>query len=124
MDFSEVKLAERVVNILHPKTGEDTGIKVTVVSIEDAKLKRIKRKLRDENLRLQARGKSFKAEDEEENLDTILFNAMTGWVWEGKAVWRGSKPEFNMKNVRDVFDNFVSFRQQIAEAVEDTSAFL
>lgn len=124
MDFSEVKLSERVIDILHPKTGEESGIKVTLLSIEDAKLKRVKRKIRDERMRLEARGKSFKSEDEEENLDNLLFAAMTGWSWGGEAVWRGEKPEFNLKNVRDVFENFVSFRQQIAEAVEDTSAFL
>lgn len=124
MDFSEVKLSERVIDILHPKTGEETGIKVSLVSVEDAKLKHIKRKIRDERMRLEARGKSFKSEDEEDNLDKILFTAMTGWVWGGEAIWRGQKPEFNLKNVKDVFENFISFRQQVAEAVEDTSAFL
>lgn len=123
MELSDLKPTERVIDILHPATAEDTHIKVTLVSFDDERLKRVRRKFQDERMRLESKGKSFKSEDIEENALLLLYTAMTGWTWGADAVWRGQKPEFNLKNVKEVLTELPWFRSQIEEAMQDEAAF-
>lgn len=123
MDFSELKPTERVVDILHPKTGEETGIKIMLVSLEDDRTKRARRKIQDERLRLEARGKGFKSDDLEENSMLLLHAAITGWEWAGDALWKGEKPTFNLKMVKEILTELPWLRSQIERALEDESAF-
>lgn len=123
MDISTLKPSERVVEILNPATGEELGIKVSVLSVNDPELKRIKRKFTDERLRLESKGKTFKAVDIESNEDELLFSAMKGWVWEKDTSFKGEKPDFNRKNVFAVFEELPWFRTQVAVAVGEEEAF-
>lgn len=124
MDINDFKPSERVVEILNPKTGEPLEIRVTLLSINDDRLKKIKRRIADEKLRLEARGKNFKSEDVEDNLYNIIFNAMTGWEWYGTEVsFKGVKPEFNRAQVQKVLEELPWFLEQIQEAVSDEKAF-
>lgn len=128
MDFSELKPAERIIDILHPKTKQPTGIKVTVLSMEDDRVKKVKRKILDERLRLEARGKNFKSDDIEENKMTLMFALVTGWEWgknaEGEEAFFGKeKPTFNLAKFREVLDALPWFSNQIQEAVSDDESF-
>ena len=123
MDITELKPTERFIEIVHPANGKELGIKVSILSINDVKLKKIKRRIQDERLRLEARGKSFKSEDIEENLNDVLFNAITGWEWYGDVDFNGEKPLFNQKNVKDVFEELPWFKTQVEEAITDEQAF-
>lgn len=129
MDLNTLKPTERFVEIEHPKTGLPIGIKVSIVSINDDRMKRVKRKIQDERIRLESRGKGFKSEEIEDNRLILCFTAMTGWEW-GKnpstdedVTFNGSKPEFNMKNVREVFSALPWFQTQVEEAISDEAAF-
>lgn len=128
MDFSTLITNERMIEIVHPKSGEPTGIKVSILAMQDPKLKKIRRRILDDKLRLEARGKNFKAEDVEDNVDTLLINAMTGWDW-GKdvngeeATFKGAKPDFTPAKIREVFRTLPWFMNQIDEAVGDEKAF-
>lgn len=123
MDLLRLQPSERIIDIIHPGSGEPLGIKVSVVSVGDERTKKVKRRILDEKLRLESRGKSFKSEDFEENTFQILYATMTGWEWSGEIVFDGAKPDFNVKNVRMVFDRLPWFRAQIEEAVADETAF-
>lgn len=123
MDLSSLKTTERFIEIVHPKTGENLGVRVSIVALNDVRLKSIKRKIQDEKLRLEARGKNFKSEDIEENMCSILFNAMTGWEWAGDANFKGNKPDFTRENVVAVFKELPWFQSQIDEAVSDEKSF-
>lgn len=123
MDLSTLKPVERIVSILHPATGVEIGVNVTLVSLTDDSMKRIKRNIQNEKLRLEQRGKSFKADDMEENGKTLLFSAMKGWEWSNGATFNGSVPTFNQANVFKVLDELPWFRQQLEEAVSDEAAF-
>lgn len=124
MDLSSLKPTERQVEILHPGTDEELGIRITLVSINDERLKKAKRRIQDEKLRLEVRGKNFKSEDIEENAIELDFAAMTGWEWYGKDVnFNGSKPEFNRANVKAVFESLPWFQRQVEEAISDEKAF-
>jgi len=123
MDLSEIKPVERMIDIIHPSTGEEVGLKVTVVSIDDERLKRVKRKIQDESIRLQNKNKSFKAEDIEDNRLKLVFAAMTSWQWVGEATFHGEKPEFNLKNVKELFKELPWVQEQIENEVSDQAAF-
>ena len=123
MDLSKLKPSERIVEIVHPATGVELGVKITLVSISDAKNKKLKRKIADERYRLEAKGKHLKSEQIDENLFQLVFNSMTGWEWAGDLNFNGKKPDFNLKNVRDVCEELPWFFDQVVAAVGDEEAF-
>lgn len=123
MDLSQLKPSERMIDILHPSTGEPLGVKVSLVSLLDDKMKKIKRQLTNNRLQLESKGKKFKATDLEDNETTLLFEAMTGWQWDDGINFHGEKPAFNLKSVKEVFAELEWFKNQVAEAVSDEEAF-
>ncbi len=123
MDLANLKPVERMIDILHPSTGEKIGVSVTVLSINDEKMAAAKRRIQNKKLELDRRGKTFKVDDLEENEMELLTTAITGWNWEGDVDFHGEKPAFNEKNVKAVLKELTWFKQQIMEAVGDEKAF-
>lgn len=123
MDLANIKPVERIIDIVHPSTGEKIGVSVTVLSINDEKMAAAKRRIQNKKLELDRRGKTFKADDLEENEMELLTTAITGWNWEGDVDFHGEKPAFNEKNVKAVLKELTWFKQQIMEAVGDEKAF-
>lgn len=144
MDISTVKPNESILDIVHPgKGGEQLGIRVGVRSLHDDALKKIKRRIQDESLNLQKRGKVFSSEQIDTNRNALVFAAMTFWLWEkpllepervegdktipavygDEPTFHGEKPTFNQAMVFKVFDELPWFRDQIEERVDDTKVF-
>lgn len=125
MDIANLKPSERTIEITDPTTGENLGIRINMVSIDDDRLKAIKRKITDERLRLSQRNKSFSAEQIESNANKILWAAVTGWEWYGEDVnFNGEVPEFSQRNFIAVVEALPWFRDQLNEEIEDRAAFL
>ena len=140
-DISAIQPSNRTVEIVHPADPAMTiGIRVSIVSINDERVKKVRRKIQDEKLRLESRGKAFKADDVESNTNELLFNAMTGWEWynpTGKpgdkgfdearqASWKGNpSPEFNRATVMSILNDPTAYwiADQISEAISDEKAF-
>ena len=128
-DIDSIVSGERTIEMKHPGNGALLGIRVSIMSITDPRMKKIRRQITDERLRLEARGKNFKADDIEDNRNKVTFSAMTGWEWYGKnadgeqITFRGTVPEFNRKNVYDVFDSKEWFRDQIDEEIGQEKDF-
>lgn len=136
MDITSVKPNESILSIVHPATGKNLGIVISLLSISDPKMKKIKRQIQDRALQLQRKGKGFDSAQLDENENVLLFNAMTGWTWgtptddEGKeipgetpALFHGETPAFTKENVFKVFNELEWFRDQIDEKVSDTKSF-
>lgn len=123
MELCDVKPVERVIEIKHPSTGDDLGITVTLVSMNDPRMSAIKRRIRVQRLEQERRGKAINVDDVEKNETDLLIGAMTGWSWNGETVFKGSKPEFNEKNIKEVFKELPWFKDQIAEALGDEKGF-
>ena len=124
MDISSVKPApEMIIDIVHPATDEPLGIKVSVCSLDDDKLKNVKRKIQDNALLLQRKGKNLKSDEIEANKNLICFTAMSGWSWEADATFHGEKPAFTKANVDRVFEELPWFRDQIEEKIGETKSF-
>ncbi len=123
MDICELKPVERTIDIVHPKTGEALGITVNIISLNDPKIATLKRRIQNQRLDLERRGKGFKADDVEENFTNLLIAAITGWEWKDDATFHGEKPELNEKNIKEVFKELPWFKNQIADAIGDEESF-
>ncbi|MBO7735341.1 MAG: hypothetical protein J6S67_22435 [Methanobrevibacter sp.] len=124
MDISTLKPNDRIIEIKHPvNDSENIGIRVTIISLNDEKMKSVRRRFINKRLELEKKGKSFRADDIEDNEIDLLVASITGWEWYGDIEFNGSKPEFTQANVRKVLTEFEWFKNQIAEAVGDDKAF-
>lgn len=139
MELTSIKPMDRTIEIVSPEaSAHNLGIRVTLLSIDDDRMEKIKRGITNNRLALEARGKHFKAEDIEENNRDLLFTAITGWEWynptgndakapgynpEAMPKYNGEVPEFNKKNVMNMLKSVPWFHAQINEAVADTKAF-
>lgn len=123
MEICELKPVERALEIKHPSTDEDLGIKVTLISLNDPRMSAIKRRIRIQRLEQERRGKAVNLDDVEKNELDLLTAAMTGWDWSGNITFHGEKPEFNAENIKAVFKELPWFKDQIAEAVGDEKGF-
>ena len=123
MDINTLVPVERIIEIKHPAKDENLGIRVTIVSMNDEKVKYIRRKFINNRIELEKKGKSFKADDIESNEIDLLLACITGWDWYGDIDFNGSKPEFNEANVKKVLNTFRWFKDQLTEAVSDEKAF-
>lgn len=137
MDLSSIKPTERTIEITHPGTGLPIGLRVNLLSIEDDRMKRIKRQITDESLKLQAKGKAFKAEELERNTNTLMFTGTTGWEWynptgaegdegydaDAMPNFNGEQPVYNQKNFLAVTGELSWVADQIQEAIGETKAF-
>lgn len=124
MDISTLIPSERIIEIKHPVKDENLGIRVNIISLNDEKMKQIRRKFINKRIELEKKGKSFRADDIESNEIDLLVACITGWDWYGEDVtFNGSKPDFNEANVRNVLNTFGWFKDQVSEAVGDEKAF-
>lgn len=137
MDLTSLKPTERVIEILHPATETPIGLRVTLLSIEDDRMKSIRRQITDNSLKLQARGKSFKAEELERNQNMLMFTGTTGWEWynptgkegdkgydpDAMPNFNGEQPAYNQKNFLELAEELYWFADQVQEAIGDTKAF-
>jgi len=129
MDISSIKPTEKTVEILHPATEEEIGIRVTLISMDDPAMKNHKRQVQDRRLKKEQKGKALKSRELEDDMDELIFRAMKGWEWykpEGAkqaANFRGETPKFNRKNVLDVFAELPWFLDQLNEHLGEEKDF-
>jgi len=122
-DISAIKPVERTVEIKHPGGGALLGIRVKLMSIDDERMQRARRKIEDRRLHLAKRNKTFTADEIDENKNFVYFTAMTGWEWYDDATFHDEIPEFNQRNVYAVFTELPWFRDQIENELGETEAF-
>lgn len=115
IDIFNIKPGDRVISITHPGTDEDLGIKVTIMSSDDERMRVIQRKITNKALDTRKRGKTFTAEQIEENEVRLLAEAIIDWDWSNSKVRfpDGSTPDFNRANVMRVLTDLAWFRTQI-----------
>lgn len=130
VDFSTRKPIERTINIHDPEDeNTKTGITVDLMSIDDDRMKRAKRRIEDRRLQLASKGKTFSAEEINENKNELYFTAMTGWNWgldtDGEPNTFGDEgvPDFSRRVVHLVFETLPWFRDQIEKELGETKEF-
>lgn len=120
MDLAGIKPSTVDVEIIHPGTGDPTGLVITVKSSEDEAVKRAQRKIY--NQRLKTREKKLSVEKLEEDGIAILTAAVSGWKWNGDAKWNGTKPEFTPDKLADVLA-VEWIRKQVKAVVDEEADF-
>lgn len=137
MDLSGLKPARRTIEIKHPGEGTNLGVRVHIKSIDDPCHQELKRAITDRSLYLQQRGKTFKAEEIEENMRKLLFNTVDGWEWynptgeegdpgydpERMPSFEGEVPVCNQRNFNRVMIALPWFQDQINEEASERKAF-
>lgn len=124
MDIANIRPNDRTIEIRDPGTAEPIGVRVTIMSRDDERMKKTKRLMADRNIQAERRGKTLKADERERNGVEFLFAAMIGWEWYGEDVtFNGEKPEFNLKNVAEVFEKLPWFKTQVDEEIADDQRF-
>lgn len=127
-DLSTIKPGTALLDIKFPGTLKSSGVTVELMSLDDERMKKIKRAIIDRRQKLAARDKNFNASEIDDNTSEICFGAMIGWTW-GKdddgddANFNGSKPEFTRANVMAVFAALPWFREQIDIKVGERESF-
>lgn len=127
-DISEIKFVDRDVKITHPGTGKYIGLTVTLVSVDDPTLASERRKIADRRMYLADRGKSFKAEEVEENQFSLLHKAIRGWKWEDDedgepGSFKGEQPEFTRAMLRDLFKAAPWIKTQLTDEFTSSEDF-
>lgn len=137
-DLATIKPSEITLDIVHPANDElKVGLRIGLLSMTDPRMKKVRRKILDEKLRRESKGKNFKAEEIEENQNELILNAMTSWEWynptgkigdkgfdaDADLTFHGQKPEFTRKNVFDVLNELEWVAEQISEAISDEKRF-
>lgn len=124
MDLADLKPVERAIEILHPGTDEPIGIRVNLVSMDDPRLKQLRRRFINESQKAAQKNKILDADDLERNSNEVLFAATTGWEWYGENInFHGEKPEYTKRNFYAVIDELPWFKRQISEVMDDTKGF-
>lgn len=119
-DISTIVAIERTIDILHPKTGAQIGLRITLRPDSHPKVREASR--RAMNDRIAGRGK-ITAEKLEANRLDLIGSAVESWQWIGDATFEGEKPEATPDNVRKVLKKLPWLRDQIDKELGETEEF-
>lgn len=122
-DISEIKVVERTIDILHPGTKENLGIKVTLMSPKDPRLDKLRNQIAQQQIAAQSKGQVEKVADLKARRHRILLAAITKWEWEGDANWHGVKPDLTPKVFNEIAEEAGWLIDQIDEAFAETERF-
>lgn len=131
VDVTGIKPIERDVEIINPETGAPLGIRLTMISMDDPRMKQLMREITDQAQKLARRNKNFNSEQLEQNTNAIMYRSTLGWTWynpEGDDADTAptldgeSNPPFNKQNYYRMLD-MPWFKRQLNDELEDTNAF-
>lgn len=124
-DLRDLKPAERDIEITHPADPNlKIGIRVKLISLDDDRALKSRRRIANKRIHLNERGKTFSAEDLEKNARQIVFGCMVDWDWsESEFDFNGENPDFNEKNVIDVFTELPWFFKQVQDELNEEKDF-
>jgi hypothetical protein len=127
-DLSQIVASGRQIEIYYPNTTTPIGVRIDMVSLQDPRLLKLQRRMLDNRLQMEKRGKVFGADEITTNLNELLFTSCVSWDWytpEGgtPATFKDAVPDLNRKNLFEIFDTLPWFREQMNEALGDTEAF-
>lgn len=114
MDLSTLVPVERTVDVLHPKTGDPTGLKLKLAHESDPRVMEATRKVFDE-----ARTKGNADPDRGRKL---TMAHVVGWEWTGDATFNGKRPAFSADALAEVC-KIPAVATAIFKAIGDDAGF-
>lgn len=119
-DIASIVAAPRTIDIKHPATGANVGLKITLLPTSSDQVQAAQRKLINDRLQ---RDVKTSAERLEENRLSMIEAAVGGWEWEGDLTFEGEKPEFSPAFLRKVLKLLPWVREQIDMELGNDAAF-
>lgn len=125
LDLSMMKEATAdtaTLNILHPKTGVDTGIRIVVASVDSPKYRKAASIVNNRNASLFRKGKNnLSIEAINEGATDLLVAAVVSW---DGVIWGGQEMDCTDANIRQVYELFPWIKEQVDEFVSDRGNFI
>lgn len=125
-DISTIVATSRPINILHPRTGQETGLVIHLLPTTAPAVKAVKQRFTNEALAARGRNKTT-AQKLEANSIELLAAAIDKWEWNvgadgTQSSFGGEQLELNEKNAKKVV-KVDWIRAQIDEELGDDAAF-
>lgn len=107
--------------ILHPKTGEEMNIVITLASPDSEKYRKLSMAMRNKNLQYATKNRGMASA---ERLDEDALNLLVGATldWKGLSE-NGEVLECTPQNVRHVYTDFAWIREQVDAFLGDRKNF-
>lgn len=112
MDLATIKPVEKEHNVIHPGTGEPTGLVLVLACVHDSRVKAGMREANDWALKI---GKDITREHEEEYESRRMSSYIVGCRFEGDAEWNGAKPKFSRELALEFASHPLIFEQLSVE---------
>ena len=111
-------------DIVHPVTGENTGIKITLLSIDSDEYHKVSMRLQNENIKFarKNRGKTTAEKLNSDALD-LLVGVTVGWT----GITDGANDDpvpFSAENCRKIYTELPFIREQVDEFLGDRRNFI
>jgi len=122
VEIDDIATVEKTYEVPHPSTDENVGIRVTLMSVNDKRMKGLKRQIQNANLQRQAKRKTIKAVEVEENEIAMASGAIVSWDWYD-AVYKGEKPDCTPKTKAEILNAKSWIKDFVVEKLELESDF-
>ena len=119
MDLSTIAPIEKEYDLQHPRTGEATGLILTLACGHDD---RVQKAQRENNDAMLLKGKDATDKDAEEYEIGRWAAYIVGVKFTGDANWKGETPEYSVKLAKDICAK-AAFREQVMFEVRRTKDF-
>lgn len=108
------------VDILHPVTGDELGIKIRVAGVDSERFRRARHAVQEKRIQRRSVKRQTPAEIDEENLSSLAqcIISWSGVVIDGKAI------ELTHDSAVDVLRRYPFLRDQVDVAVGDRAGFM
>lgn len=94
MDLGSLIPQERTVDVLDPRNGKPTGLKLTIAHDSDPRVLKAQRAVWDE-------ARASNDADDTRGLRAMAAHVV-GWEWTGEANFKGAKPKFSPEKLAEV----------------------
>lgn len=125
MDLGKIQSTDRSVTLMHPLTGEPTGLVFHLRSPDSFEVKRVQREWQDRMLSPKRRGKKISAVEMEAFQDNRIVAQVSNWEFTDEGTnFDGDQPEYSEDTLRKWLKKFSWIRQFLVDETEDLTAFL
>lgn len=123
MDLSEIRKQaqdEAWVTILHPVSGEETSMRIRLLSPDSERYRQIDNRIRNVATKSMTKRGGLSAEELSESGLQLLIQATVGWE---NVIFDGQPIQFSPENVRTVYTDFPFIREQVDRFLGDRRNF-
>lgn len=123
MDLASIKPHSRALDILHPATGDKTGVQFEIVHPDHKNVKFIAEKNRREIEGLRKSGALISDDVTERHNLSLFASTVVGWTWPEGFTFNGEVPAYSQSTVESVLRDLEWIYKQVIAASQNEQAF-